>query len=67
MPVSQDDLIKMARSTGVSPATARRYFRNSVFLPDGREIHGWSPGAAAVTLEEHALRDELAKQVGGNT
>ena len=52
---------------GVSAATARRNMRGSVILPDGRIIRGAKPGMAGVTLEEHLLRDALARQLGGIT
>lgn len=38
-----------------------------VDLPDGRRIWGRAPGGSAVTLDEHDLRDELARLVGGIT
>jgi hypothetical protein len=51
----------------VSTATVRRYLRSHVTLPDGSVIHGSVPGASAVTLTEHHLRDALARQLGGIT
>jgi hypothetical protein len=57
----------LATRMGVPNATARRYIRQSVTLPDGREINGWPPGMAGGRLEEHRLRDNLAAQVHGIT
>ena len=52
---------------GVTPETARSYLRETVILPDGRQITGWPPGAAGGQLLEHRLRDNLATQLGGIT
>jgi hypothetical protein len=52
---------------GVTPETGRSYHRETVILPDGRRITGWSPGAAGGQLLEHRLRDNLATQLGGIT
>ena len=51
----------------VSPATALRYLRKGVTLPDGRQIEGHAPGVAGATLPDHELRDELARQLNGMT
>jgi hypothetical protein len=58
---------RAAAMMGVSAATARRNMRGSVVLPDGRIIRVAKPGMAGVTLEEHRLRDALARQLGGIT
>lgn len=38
-----------------------------VVLPNGEQVRGRYPGAAAVVLTEHHLRDELARQLHGAT
>ncbi len=58
---------ELAARMNVAPATARRYLRRSITLPDGREITGWPPRTAGGRLEEHRLRDKLAAQLGGIT
>lgn len=60
-----DDLEWLARLLKCSTAAARQRFRAAVTLPGGRQILGWLPGIAAVTMHEHELRDELASQLGG--
>jgi hypothetical protein len=60
-----DDHAWLGRLLKCSPAAARLRFRAAVTLPDGRQVFGWLPGGAAVTLHEHELRDELASQLGG--
>lgn len=67
MPLNPEDVAEVAARMQISPATARRYMREQVTLPDGRVITGHAPGASAVTLPEHDLRDRLAKQLGGIT
>jgi hypothetical protein len=62
-----EQLAELAARLNMSPATARKYLRETVTLPDGRRIHGYPPGAAGGLLEEHRLRDELARQLGGIT
>jgi hypothetical protein len=57
----------LAARMEVSPATARRYLRQAITLPDGRQITGWPPGTAGGRLEEHRLRDKLAAQLRGIT
>lgn len=44
-----------------------RYTKQWIRLPDGRNVYGRMPGRSAVTLTEHALRDELARQINGVT
>jgi hypothetical protein len=51
----------------VTPGTARSDLRETVILPDGRQVTGWPPGAAGGQLLEHRLRDKLATQLGGIT
>jgi hypothetical protein len=57
----------VAAKLQVSPETARRYLRQTVTLPDGRRITGMAPGASGGQLEEHRLRDTLARQLRGIT
>ncbi len=45
----------------------RRYRLRPVTVPNGRTVTGAMPGRSAITLLEHALRDELATTVGGVT
>lgn len=66
-PADPYDIAEMARRMDVAPATARRYLREAVTLPDGRQVTGWPPGAAGGRLLEHRLRDRLAAQLGGIT
>lgn len=61
------DVAQLARRMDVAPATARRYLRRTISLPDGRTIYGWPPGAAHGHLLEHQLRDKLAAQLYGVT
>jgi hypothetical protein len=61
------DVAELARCMAVTPATARRYLRRAITLPDGRKVYGWPPGAAHGRLLEHQLRDKLAAQLGGIT
>lgn len=58
---------ELAALMDVTAQTARRYLRESVTLPDGRQIIGWPPGTAGGQLLEHRLRDKLAAQIGGIT
>lgn len=51
----------------MTPETARNYLRETVHLPDGRQINGWLPGSAGSQLLEHRLRDKLATKLGGIT
>jgi hypothetical protein len=67
MPVTPEELEKLAARLDVAPSTARRYLRASITLPDGRVITGQLPGCAGVTVTEHRLRDELASQLRGIT
>lgn len=41
--------------------------RTSIRLLNGRSFHGIIPGNACLSLEEHWLRDALARQLGGIT
>ena len=61
------DTAELTRLMGVTPETARSYLRETVVLPDGRQIVSWPPGAAGGQLLEHRLRDKLATQLGGIT
>jgi hypothetical protein len=66
-PADPYDVAKLARRMDISAATARRYARRAVTIPDGRQITGWPPGMAGGQLLEHRLRDKLAAQLGGIT
>lgn len=61
------DTAELTRLVGVTPETARSYLRETVILPDGRQITGRPPGAAGGQLLEYRLRDNLATQLGGIT
>jgi hypothetical protein len=61
------DWAELAAKLQVTPATARRYARQAVTLPDGRQVLGGTPGTSAATIEEHRLRDALAREVHGIT
>lgn len=44
-----------------------RYTKQWITLPDGRSVYGRMPGRSSVTLVEHLLRDDLARQIRGVT
>jgi hypothetical protein len=67
MPLAPDAITELPDRMTVSPATALRYLRKGVTLPDGRQIEGHAPGVAGATLPDHELRDELARQLNGMT
>jgi hypothetical protein len=50
-----------------APRVGLRKRGTSVRLLNGRSFHGTIPGNACLSLEEHWLRDELARQLGGIT
>jgi hypothetical protein len=65
--MADEDIGILSELLDVTPATVRRLASRSVTLPDGRVIWGKHPGASAVRLPEHRLRDALAHQLGGIT
>lgn len=67
MPLTPEVIADLSDRMNVSSATALRYLRKAVTLPDGRQIEGHAPGVASTTLPEHELRDRLARQLNGIT